>query len=305
MTEPSIVIRPESLRVNVLDDFTELWKYRRLIKALVMRDIRVRYRNSSFGLIWSLFTPLLQVMVTTIAFGYFLGAGPHNLSEFIMCALLPWTYFQTVLLDSCSTVFTYSGIMKKAYFPREVPVVTICCSNAVQFLCSMAIFIIYRWGIVGLLHGSPGWPPVQILWLPVILLLTFMVTLGAALFVTAYSFFFEDVRVLLISGLAALYFLVPINYFAENVLSSQRLHSVDQRLFLYHLFQYNPLSWLITAYKQIFFGVVVISPSGAPAVLSQPFDPWLLGLCVVSVSCILMIGQIHFSRLKWKFTERS
>jgi len=282
----------------------EVWKYRRLIKALVLRDIRVRYRNSSFGLIVSLLTPLLQVCVTTIAFGYFLGAGPHNLSEFIMCALLPWVYFQTVLLDASATVFTYQGIIKKAYFPREVPVVAVCCSNAVQFFASTAIFIVYRWGIVWLLHGRPGWPPIQIFWFPVILLMTFLLTLGTALFITAYSYFYEDVRVILIGGLSALYFLVPINYFAENILGSARIPSYATRHLFYNLFLLNPLGWLITAYKQIFFGVVPISPPHTPLVLSAPFDLRYLGISLVSVIIVLFIGQYNFSRLKWKFTER-
>jgi ABC-type polysaccharide/polyol phosphate export permease len=307
MTEPSVVIRPQSSRVNILNDFAQIWKYRRLIKALVQRDIRVRYRNSSFGLIVSLLTPLLQVMVTTVAFGYFLGAGPSNLSVFIMCALLPWTYFQTVLLDSCATVYTYQGIMKKAYFPREVPVITACLSNGVQLMCSTAIFIAYRWGIVGLLHGwrdFPGLPPAEILWLPVIYLLTFLLTLGVALFVTAYSFFYEDVRVMLIGGLAALYFLLPINYFAENVLRAPG-HTSALRVFLFHFYQCNPLSWLITAFKQVFMGVMVISAKDKPVVLSQPFDVHYLLLTIVTVTAILLIGQYNFSRMKWKFTERA
>jgi ABC-type polysaccharide/polyol phosphate export permease len=197
--------------------------------------------------------------------------------------------------------------MKKAYFPREVPVITACFSNGIQLLCSTAIFIIYRWGIVGLLHGWhswPGWPPIQILWLPVIFLLTFVLTLGCALFVTAYSFFYEDVRVLLISSLAALYFLLPINYFAENVLRPNG-HSGALRLFIYNVYMCNPLSWIITAFKQVFMGVMVISPPHKPIVQSMPFNVHFLWLACGGAIVILLIGQYNFSKLKWKFTERA
>jgi ABC-type polysaccharide/polyol phosphate export permease len=284
MTEPSLIIRPASFRVDLRQDVAELWKYRRLIKALVFRDIRVRYRNSSFGLIWSLLTPLLQVMVTTVAFGYFLGAGPHNLSEFIMCALLPWTYFQTVLLDASAIVNNYQGIMKKAYFPREVPVIAACCSNAIQLFASLIIFIIYRWGIVSLLHGWVGWPPVQLLWFPVLLVLTFLLTLGVSLLVTAYSFFYEDVRVVLVNVLAALYFLTPINYFAENILHSGRIHSMGLQRLFYNIYLADPLAWLITAYKQVFFRIVVISPPNASSVyFSSAFSLKYLALSTVTI----------------------
>ena len=304
MTEPSVVIRPEDARVNIVADFRELWQYRALVKALVYRDIRVRYRGSGFGLVWSLVNPLLQILVATIAVGYFLGAGPSNLSEFLMCAYLPWTYFQTVLLDACATVYTYQAIIKKAYFPREVPVVTICCSNGIQLLSSIAIFIVYRWGFVALVHGWPGWPPIQILWLPVIMVLTFVLTLGVALFVTAYSFFYEDVRVLLSVVLNALYYILPIIYFSENIFYTGRVRSESMRNLLYHAYLFNPLAWLVTAYKQIFFGVVKISAPDAPVVFSAPFDVRLLLLSTVTIFLILMLGQYNFSRLKWKFTER-
>jgi ABC-2 type transport system permease protein len=303
MTEPSLVIRPEPAHVNVFHDLTEIWKYRRLVKALVYREIRVRYRGSSFGLIWSLTSPLLQILVTTIAVGFFLGTGPHNLSEFIMCAFLPWTYFQTVLLDACATVYTYQGIIKKAYFPREIPVIAACCSNAMQLLSSLVIFVLYRWGIVFALHGWPGWPPIEVLWLPVILVLTFLFTLAAALIVTAYSFFYEDVKVLLNFGLSAVYYLIPIIYFAENIFYSPRVPA-HLRSICYHLYLLNPLAWLITAYKQIFFGVVVISPPLMPVVYSARFDWRYLVISTISICTLLYLGMYNFCRLKWKFTER-
>jgi ABC-type polysaccharide/polyol phosphate export permease len=304
MTEQSLVIRPESEHLDLIRDLKELWRYRQLVSALVVRDIRIRYRGSSFGFVWSLINPLLQILVTTVAVSYFLGAGPRNLSVYLMCAFIPWNYFQNVLLDVSALSLSYQLIMKKVYFPREIPVITACCSNAVQLLATTVIFIIYRWGIVGVLHGWPGWPPIQVLWLPIIMVLTFLFTLGVALIVTAYGFFYEDVRVLLILGLNGLYYLLPIIYFAENIFYSGRLSTTPFRSFLYHIYLLNPLAWLITAFKQVFFGVVVISAPGAPVTLSAPFDMRYFAASIVTTLVLLLLGYTIYSRLKWKFSER-
>jgi lipopolysaccharide transport system permease protein len=304
MTQKSLIIRPEAQHLDLFYDLKELWSYRKLVGSLVYRDIRIRYRGSSFGLIWSLINPLLQIVVTTIAVGYFLGAGPRNLSVYLMCAFLPWSYFQTVLLDVSAIVNNYHSIMKKVYFPREIPVITACCSNAIQFLATTLMFIIYRWGIMAALHGWPGWPPIEVLWLPVLFLLTFLFTLAVSLIVTAYSFFYEDVRVLLILALNAFYYVLPIIYFAENIFYSGRLHVTTMRSNLYHLYLLNPMAWIVTAFKQIFFGIVIISPPGAPVLHDSPFDIRYLGITSVSTLVLLFAGYVVYGRLKWKFSER-
>jgi lipopolysaccharide transport system permease protein len=300
MSEKTLQVLPESQHVDILRDLKELWQYRQLIRALVVRDIRIRYRGSSFGLVWSLINPLLQVLVTTVALSYFLGAGPPNLSAYLMCAFLPWTYFQTVLMDVSAIVYNYSGIMKKVYFPREIPVITVCCSNAVQLMAATVVFIVYRWGVIGVLHGWPGWPPIEVLWLPVLMVLVFMLTLGVAFVVSAYSFFYEDVRVLLIVALNGCLYLLPVIYFAENILYSTRLASSHFRRILYDLYLLNPLAWIITAYKQIFFGVIPLNGGE----LTRHFDLRYLCLSTLTSLAVLCAGYYLYGTLKWKFTER-
>src|SRR5579875_3187268 len=63
----------------------ELWRYRHLVRTLVERDLRVRYKNSALGIAWTMVNPLIQVVVLTVAIGYILGSGPKNLSAYIFC----------------------------------------------------------------------------------------------------------------------------------------------------------------------------------------------------------------------------
>ena len=131
--------------------------YRHLVRTLVERDLRVRYKNSVLGIAWTMVSPLIQVFVLTIAIGYILGSGPKNLSAYIFCATIPWTFFQTAILDSSTSVLAKLGLLKKVYFPREIPLIATVCQNFVQFLISLGIFMVYRWVLTPLLFGWP-WP---------------------------------------------------------------------------------------------------------------------------------------------------
>ena len=311
-SRPSIVIRAHTGSLGLGAEARELWRYRHLVRTLIERDLRIRYKNSVLGIAWTMVNPLVQVLVLTIAIGYILGSGPKNLSAFIFCATLPWTFFQTANLDASTSVLAKLGLLKKVYFPREIPLIATVCQNFVQLLVSLGVFMLYRWILTPLIFGGNTAPPREILWLPVIILILFCLTLGAAFFIATVNVFYEDVKFILTLTMGFLFYLMPIIYFAENVFYSTRIpnHQFLHRPFqwwAYHLYLINPLAWLITAFKQIFFGVADISNITAPLphIYSAPFD-WrylLLTGCTSLAFCLW--GYDFFNRHKWKFTERS
>ncbi|MDQ2800826.1 MAG: ABC transporter permease, partial [Armatimonadota bacterium] len=272
----------------------------------VERDLRVRYKNSVLGIAWTMVNPLVQVFVLTVAISFILGAGPRNLSAFIFCATIPWTFFQTAILDSSTSVLAKLGLLKKVYFPREIPLIAAVCQNFVQFLISLGVFMVYRWGLTPLLNGGNVAPPREILWLPVVIVLLFLLTLGAAFFVATVNVFYEDVKFILTITMGFLFYLLPIIYFAENINYAPRLHNAQVRWWAYHLYLANPLAWIVTAFKQMFFNVQDISNSNAPFphVHSAPFDwRYLLITAIISVA-VCLGGYSFFNRHKWRFTER-
>ncbi|MDQ2799467.1 MAG: ABC transporter permease, partial [Armatimonadota bacterium] len=223
---PSVVIQARPGSLGLVEEVRELWHYRRLVRTLVERDLRVRYKNSVLGIAWTMVNPLVQVFVLTIAISFILGAGPRNLSAFIFCATIPWTFFQTAILDSSTSVLAKLGLLKKVYFPREIPLIAAVCQNFVQFLISLGVFMVYRWGLTPLLNGGNVAPPREILWLPVVIVLLFLLTLGAAFFVATVNVFYEDVKFILTITMGFLFYLLPIIYFAENIMISARLPRV-------------------------------------------------------------------------------
>ncbi len=299
----TILIQARTREPGIWAELTELWQFRHLVRTLVERDLRVRYKNSVIGIGWTLISPLIQVLVLTVAISYILGSGPKNLSAYIFCATIPWTFFQTAIFDSSTSVLAKLGLLKKVYFPREIPLIATVCQNFVQFLISLGVFMLYRWVITPLIHSGNVMPPVQILFLPWLIVILFLLTLGVAFFVATANVFYEDVKFIINLVMGFLFYLMPVIYFAENIFFSARIPPF-LRWWLYHLYLLNPLAWLITAFKQIFFGVQNIANLNAPPVLSAPFD-WRYLLITTATSVgICLWGYSFFNAHKWKFTER-
>lgn len=289
---------------GVVAEFRELWQYRFLVRALVVRELKIRYKNSVLGIFWSMVSPLMQVLVMTIAIKYFLSSGPNNLSAYMLCAYLPWTFFQSAVLDGSSSILGQLGLLKKVYFPREVPLISAVLANFVHFLMSLGVFIIYRWVLSPIAVGWPGPPPIEILWLPVLMVVQLILTLGIAFYVCAWNVFYEDVKFIATMMMNFLFYLVPVLYFAENIFFSNNIANPQLRWWAYHLYLANPLAWLVSAYKQVFFHIAVVSNTGAPVVHSAPFDWRYLLLTTITSCAICVSGYAYYNAKKWKFTER-
>ena len=297
-----LVIRATDDRRTIVQELNELWRYRGLIKVLVRRELRLRYKNSVLGVGWSLIAPLVQVFVLTLAL-YILGTGPNSMSAYILCAYVPWMFFQTGIFDSSAILLSQEGLMKKVYFPREIPVIATVTANFIHFLISLGVFVVYRWVVTPILHGWPGLPPPVVFWLPAIIVTEFILVLGISFFVSAWNVFFEDVKFIVTMVVNLLFYLVPIIYFAENIMSSTRIPE-RYRWWLYHLYLANPIAWIITGFKQTLFGVQNIAPKGHAAITSAPFDLRYFAIAFMSSLAILVCGYLYFNARKWKFTER-
>lgn len=322
---PTIIITPLSEQTTaVIPQAAELWKYRFLLKTLVLRELRIRYKNSALGILWSMANPLIQVFALTVVVGYILHAGPPNLSVYILCGFLPWTFFQQSVLDSASSILSYSYMLKKVYFPREILPLVAVCANFVHFLIAFVIFLFYRYLLAPTLFGHftgppilsigrmalrhfafswPGWPPAEVLWLPVIVAIEFMLVSGVAFIVSALNVFYEDVKFIVTASMTILMYFLPIMYFYENIAYSTRIPYKVQFV-LVHYYLLNPLSWIVIAFKQIFFRVQNIAPRGAPPILSQPLDYKYFAIAAAMSLLIFIGGYSFFNSRKWMFAER-
>ncbi|HEY3331877.1 MAG TPA: hypothetical protein VGK19_17735 [Capsulimonadaceae bacterium] len=297
-------IAPEHLQgFGIVTSCRDIWAYRSTLMLLTRRQIRLRYKNSVIGLAWSVLFPLAQTAIMTILVKYILGSGPPNASAFILCALLPWTFFATAVLDSAASVLGQTDMLRKVYMPREIlPLATIL-ANLVHMLMGIVVFLIYRYGLTTVLSSWPGAPPVDVAFLPLVILIELGIVIGVSFVVCAWTTFYEDVKYIAQICLNAMYFLMPILFFAENIYYSERIPE-GLRKIIYDFYLLFPMTWVITAFKQMFFHKQNIAPVGHVPILSAPLDYRIMaGSAVVSVF-VALGGIAYFNKVKWKFTER-
>jgi ABC-type polysaccharide/polyol phosphate export permease len=284
------------------DEFEELWRCRRLIVVLASRQLSLRYKNSAIGVAWSLLIPLVQAGAMAVAVEYIMSAGPQNMGSYILCAYLPWTFFQSAIMDGSSAVLMYQDLLKKVYLPREALPISAVLANLVHFAMAFVVFLIFRYGFMSCMYGWPGLPPASVFMLPVVLIILTAYTMGVTFILCAWTTFYEDVKYLVSTTTQLLFYVVPIIYFAEKIDSSTTLPHAH---LLYRLYLANPLAWIVTAFKQMFFGVCLLSAKGDPHIIkSAPFNYKYCALHAVISFTILIGGYAYFNHMKWKFTER-
>ena len=265
----------------MITELKELYKYRELLLNLVIRDLKVRYKNSVLGFFWSLLNPLIQVLVITIVFHYVLGlrARVRDYSAYVITALMPWTFFQMSLLDASQSVLMHFAILKKVYMPREVIPMSTVLANFVHFLLSPAVLFAYA--VVRGIHFKP-----IILFLPVVVLLQLLLNMGLALFVSALNVYYEDVKYIVAVLTNVLFYLTPVLYPSGFI--------GDEYFTLYRL---NPIAHLIIAYQKCFL-------AGARQLDPRPLDFGLFGVTAAMCIGIAVAGYAFYNSRKWEFAER-
>ncbi|BBO23807.1 MAG: ABC transporter permease [Armatimonadetes bacterium] len=284
----------------MLAELRELWRFRELLFSLVERELRIRYKNSFFGFLWSLLNPLITVVVITLVFKNFLRNDTPNLSAYILAAYLPFLFFQMAVMDSSQSVLLSLQLVKKIYFPREILPLASILSNLIHLLLALLVFVAY---LIVIYIGDPRIPSIQptILLLPIVILINLTLVVGIGFIVSALNTFYEDVKYIVGVLMYLLFFGCPIFYFSENVWA----HSLSRgdggwSYYLYHL---NPVAMLCTAYRK-----VLVAPQpvkiGDSVYDPLPLDWGLLGIAAALSLALMVFGYWLFIRLKWRFVER-
>jgi ABC-type polysaccharide/polyol phosphate export permease len=286
-------------------ELAELWRYRELLWTVVLRELRIRYKNSYLGFFWSILNPLITVLVMTLVFKYVMGQQVKNYSAYILAAYLPYMFFQLALMDSAQCIIAQITLLKKIYFPREILPIGSVLANSVHFLLAMLVFFVYLL-VIWLLN--PGDNPFRatVFLLPIFVLMQLALTLGLALIISALNTFFEDVKYIVSVGLYLLFFLAPIVYFAEQVYYAG---GIDDRWRgpIYTIYLLNPVALLMTGYRKVMLDpqqVAMAGPSGTHTYEYLPLDWGLVGVAACVCLGTLIFGYWIFNRKKWEFVER-
>ncbi len=211
---------------------TTLTLRRDLLRELVVRDVRLRYRGRVLGLLWSQLGPIASVVVFTVVFSRVIPLEIDDYAVFMLIGLEAWQWFQGGLSAGAVSIFDNRDLVRHAGFPlRIIPVFTVA-SQLASFVLALPVIF----GAVALWTGRV---PATTAWLPVLVAVQFVVTLSAAYILATAQVFLRDTADVLAVVLRLMFFVTPIIYDAKRLLSSR----FDV---LFHL---NPMAHLIKAHR--------------------------------------------------------
>lgn len=252
--------------------FKNLYNYRELIKTSVKKDIGGKYKHSFLGVLWSFFNPLLQIAVYAIIFPLIMRNQIPNYTLFMVCGLIPWTYFSTVLNRASFIMIENGNILKKVYFPREILPLSLVMSETVNFLISSIIILAFV-----IINGTGI--SAYILFYPLVLLVQFTFSLGISLILSSVTVYFRDLQHFIGVLLQLFFYATPIVYAVDSIPENFRW-----------ILKYNPMTYIIEGYRDIFYSK------------SIP-DLKMLGIIFLIGIIITIIGYLIFNKLQKRFAE--
>jgi lipopolysaccharide transport system permease protein len=234
---------------QLIEQATELYRYRVLVEVLIRRELKARYRGTVLGFLWSFVNPLILMGLYVLVFSVYLRVDMPNYPAFLLSGIFPWLWFSASLNEATYSIIGSGGLIRKVYLPSEVfPLVPVG-SSMVHFLASLPIMF----GVLIWAGRTPSW---SLLFLPVIIALQLLFTYGIALIVSSLTVQFRDLLHIVPNFMTALFFATPIFYPTTMVPERYRI-----------LLDVNPLSYLITAYQDVLYFGRMPSPGREAALV--------------------------------------
>ena len=233
---PVTYIRPGVRRVSFSLD--EMWHSRELLYFLVLRDIKVRYKQTVLGIGWSVLQPFLTMVVFTIFFGRLAKVPSDGVPYplFSLAALVPWTYFATAVTNGSASLVGNQHLIAKVYFPRVIIPLTAVVMPVVDLAVSFGMLVV----LMAWYHVAPT--PSMLL-LPLYVVLGTLTALAVTLWTSALSVRYRDVRYVLPFLVQTLLFVTPVAYPASMVPERWRL-----------LYALNPMATVVEGFRNSLLG---------------------------------------------------
>lgn len=253
-----------------LDGMRMLKKYQPLMNELVKRDLKVKYRRSMLGYLWSLLNPLLMMCVMTLVFSYMFRFDIPNYPIYLICGQTLWTFFNESTNMAMDSIFASASLIKKVYIPKFIFPISRIFSSFVTMLFSLISVL-----IVMLATGSPFHWTILLFWVPLVFLFLFCCGMGMAL--SALAVRFRDVRHLYSVVTLAWMYATPIFY---------PLSQLPQ--FAQNLIKLNPMYHYINLFRNLVLYGEIPGP-----------NTWFA--CMVSALVFLLLGLVIFRKQQKNF----
>ncbi len=239
----------------LLNNLLDLRTFRFALYNFVLNSLRMRYRRSVLGFVWSLLNPLMVMTVISLVFSVIFKQDIRTFSIYIFSGLAPWGFMSGAIQGGGQSLILSEGFLKKVYVPKLLFPVIFVTTETINFIFSLTALY-----ILALILGSPlTW---RVVLLPLALAITYIFVLGFVTLLSVASVYFRDLTQIVGVLFQALFYLVPIIYPIEMVPAEFR-----------GLFYYNPFYYFIILFRKIIYGeqVMYFSDWGIPLAIAVVF----------------------------------
>lgn len=223
-------------------EIKEIIRYRELLRNLVMKDIKVRYKRSVLGFMWVMLNPLLIMLVLNIVFSGIFNVSTPNYTAYLISGIILWSFFSQSTSTSLVSFIGNSNLIKKIYLPKAIFPLSIVLSALVHFTFSLIPLL-----IIFLITGTRLSPHIYLL--PFILILVSLFSYGVSLIISTLTVFFHDTKYIYDVLLMAWMYSTPIFYPETIIPDKFRL-----------LLQINPLYYFLNLFRSSLYTDIQLNP---------------------------------------------
>jgi ABC-type polysaccharide/polyol phosphate export permease len=204
-----------------------------LLENLVLKDFRIRYRNMSLGVFWSLLNPLVMMAVFTFIFSRIFNREIPHYPAYLLCGLVPWNFFAGAWTTGTNSLVENSALIRRVPVPRELIPIASVLSNCLHLVIQIFLLVV-------LLLASGIFPTRLWLWMPLIWVLEIVFLCGLSLMCAALNTYLRDTRYLVESAITILFWLVPV-FYSFSMIPPQ----------FKEIYEFNPIAALVMALRNV------------------------------------------------------
>lgn len=272
MTSEPITVIKAGKKLRFID-FKELWQFRELLQAFVVRDLKVRYKQTAIGVAWAILQPFATMVVFSFFFGTIAKIGSDGVPYpiFSYSGLILWSYFTTALTNASNSMVNSAGLITKVYFPRVIIPISATLTGIIDYGVAAVI-------VLGMLVYFHIVPPIGIVLVPLLVLLTCTLAIGMGLWLSAINIKYRDVKFAVPFFIQLMLFFTPVIY------------PVSIAPTFKNILMFNPMTGIIEAHRALILG-------------NHPVNLLSLVVSIVITVIIFVSGAIYFRSVERNFAD--
>jgi len=243
-----------------------------LIIVLTQKEMKVKYKSSFLGYLWSIANPLAFALVFFIAFKVVMRIAMENYTLFLIAGLFPWQWFSNSVNVSPMVFLGNASIIKKVNFPRDIIPLAIVFQDMIHFILSIPVIVLFLF----IFQKTPS-----LSWfygIPLLMMIQFLITFGLSLIVSSINLFFRDLERLTNIFVTFFFYFTPIIYPETMIPETYR-----------RFINFNPLAPLVISWRNLF--------------LKGTLEPFYLFISFLYAIFAFVLGYLVYQRLSWRFAE--